>query len=857
MRLFKRLSFVNISAALIFCCFFNNLAAQTTNEQITERTSQLEALISSAEGQGIDVKKEKMTLRTAEIFIEFAAWDENNVSINKSYFEMVSGNYMANAQLYAQELPELIRTNIVLILDEAIERLNLLLDGVITRRPVPEIDWDEVSLNGDVIQIGSHPVFISDYTWKPQIPLLTEFYGDMDGFNLRPGMVQNAQGNVSPAIISELESKLDENIGYVFFNNGNVPQWAEDLYGPGFKMREHTYIQYDIDNPGARELWGHLLEATVPLMAGKKYSELGYMLVNEPHFYTTKDVWATGPVSDYTIEKFKIWLSQKHGSISDLNQLWGSSFSDFNQVTIEIPINANLQGTPKWYDWVTFNNYRVTEWYKWKKSEVQKHDPEGKIHLKIMPNLWTENSRNHGIDFEALTEISEISGNDAGAENSYLWGGPKPWEDHYSWDWREVCMSYDFMKSVNPGNIIYNTETHFLSKVAFRDRNLDPDYVRAVFWTAHVHGLNANLIWVWGRNTNGSVQNRVGKGYAGSLIQQPRVVNEIQATQMDLNSFAEEITAFQRQKKPIRIFYSETSATNKPEHMDDVFEIYESLFFDGIPIGFASRNILNNQDHASWEVVLVHKTQFVTQDELDALQAYLDNGGTVIIDNVSLGKNEYGSPLNSLVAGEGTLIQVNSLNDMRDEALGLITPTGYMPEIEIIETNTGGHKGCNWRAVKNDEGNTVLSVINNGKTDASLEIRLKNALIGTSCIDLLTGVPVTNKPILKPYEVYFVEVIDEESTVSTADFPIQNNSRDEKIATLYPNPTSGKFSIKMNEFHNQIHMSIMTLSGEKIFSRRFLATREISHSLENNPAGVYIINLITDKGSHSFIQLKR
>jgi beta-galactosidase len=761
MKLYEQMCFLNFFTILIIYCSFNTITAQAPEEHITDRINQVELLISQLENDSIEVLKERMTLKTAELFIKFANWDENNVGINKEFFELVPFDFRDNSQQYAQELPDLIRRNIVIMLDEAISTLNLLIDGEITRKPIPDIDWTKVALEGDMLKFNNRPVFLADYIWKPGDPELLEFYGNGGSFYIDLNRVQNNHGNIDPLVLHELETKPDGTIGFIFFGNKTVPQWAEDEYGPGFRMREDTYIGYDIDNPGAKEMWTFLIEATVPLMAGKKYRELGYMLVNEPHFYTTKDVWATGPVSDYTIEKFKTWLSNKHESISDLNQLWGTSFANFNNVTIEIPINGNLQGTPRWYDWVTFNNYRVTEWYKWKKSEILKHDPDGKIHLKVMPNLWTENRRNHGIDFEALTELSGISGNDAGAENSYMWGGPKPWEKHYSWEWRELIMSYDFQKSISPDNIIYNTETHFLSKVPFRDRNLDPDYVRTTFWTAHKHGLNANQIWVWGRNADGSVQNRVGRGYAGSLIQQPRVVNEIHSTQMDLNSFAEEITAFQRQKKPIRIFYSETSATNKPEHMDDVFELYESLFFEGIPLGFATRNILNNQDHSNWEVVLVHKTHFITQEELDALQAYLDNGGTIIMDNVSLMYNEYGDPLPSLSEADGTLIQVYSLVNMRDEALGLISQTEYMPEIEIIETNTGGHKGCNWRAIRNEDGNLILSIVNMGKTTASLEINLKNARIGTACRDLLKDIPVTNTPELKPYEVFFVEITDD------------------------------------------------------------------------------------------------
>jgi hypothetical protein len=847
-----QLYFLSILAILFFCCSFSSINAQTLEEQITDKINQLELLLPDAEGKGIDIRKEKMTIRTAEVFVKYANWDENNVAINKDYFNLVSG-FQDEAQKLAEELPELIRSNIVKMLDDAIVNLNLLIDGEINREPIPDIDWTQVTHEGDQLQYNGRPVFLADYTWKPSIPELTEFHGNEDGYYFDPNRVQNAQGDIAPYVISQLESKPDGSLGFIFLGNKSVPQWAEDEYGPGFKMREDTYTGYDIDNPGAREIMQYLFEGTVPLMAGKKYSELGYMLCNEPHFYTTKDAWATGPVSEYTKEKFRTWLSNKHESISDLNQLWETSFATFNDVTIEIPIDANLQGTPIWYDWVIFNNFRVTEWYKFLKSELQKHDPNAKVHLKIMPNLWSDNKRNHGIDFEALTAMSEISGNDAGAENSYMWGGPKDWEDHYSWDWRELCMSYDFMKSVSPDNIIHNSELHFLSKVPFRDLHMDPAYARTTFWMAHTLGLNASQIWVWARNEDGSIDGKVGKGYAGTLNQQPRIVNEIHSTMMDLNSYAEEITAMQQQKKPIRVFYSETSATNKATHMDDVFELYESLFFDGIPIGFATRNILNNQDNSNWDVVLVHKTQYITEDELNALQTYLDNGGTVLIYDVSLSGNEYGNTLPSLTQGAGSLIKVNSFDQIREEALNIMDQKDHFPEIEVAETNTGGHKGCVWKVVKNEDGNNVLSVVNLGKTEASLKIQLKNAQIGTACKDLLKGIPVTNSPKLKPYEVYFVEITDDEGISGI----FETETPADDIAIIYPNPSEGEFAINLHNFHDQIDMTISDLSGKKIYNKRFFATSRIFHNIGSSPDGSYIINLTTKNASQSFILIKK
>ena len=82
--------------------------------------------------------------------------------------------------------------------------------------------------------------------------------------------------------------------------------------------------------------------------------------------------------------------------------------------------------------------------------------------------------------------------------------------------------------------------------------------------------------------------------------------------------------------------------------MDDVFALYESLFFEGMPIGFATDDIIKKQNNNDWKVTLISKTPFVTKEELSAIQEYLNKGGTVIMDTESLRKNEYGQELKKL-----------------------------------------------------------------------------------------------------------------------------------------------------------------------------------------------------------------
>lgn len=740
---------------------FTALNAQSLEEIAKTKITTLETLIEQAQDKGIDTQREEMTVRTAEVFLNFANWDEQNKAINTTYFKKAQ-RYKKDAAEWAEKLPEFERSEIILMLDEATTRLSQLNNGTITRKVSPRIDWSKVTHDGDHLSFDGRPVFLADYSWKPETPELQEFFGQQDGFFLTPPFVTKADGTINPRIIKELENKKDGTIGFIFMNHKNSPQWASDKFGEGFKMREDTYTAYDIDNPGAREMYGTLLDKTVPYMAGKKYSELGYMLCNEPHFYTTTKAekldWASGGVSNYTIVKFQTWLEAKHGNVKTLNQYWGTNFKKFSKVSIEIPIDIALQGTPMWYDWLSFNQDRVSEWYTFLKSKVQEHDPTAKVHLKIMPNLWSDNKRGHGIDLENLTKLSGIIGNDAGSENNHMWGKEEEWEQRYSYNWREMCMGYDFMKSVSPEKIIYNTELHFLSTVKSRDLYQKPTYVRNTFWLAHTHGMNASQTWFWPRNADGSVSKKAGKGYAGSNCQQPRVINEVHATMMDLNSYSEEITAMQQQRKPLRVFYSKTSAITKPKHMDDVFELYESLFFEGMPIGFATKDILNQQDNSLWNAVIISKTEYVTQAELESLQNYLNNGGTVIMDKVSLTKNEYGQALQALNEGKGSLIVLNTTEEVTNHALAFANEKRLLPKLVLEEKNEIGAKGVTWKVVKNKAGNNVISIVNLGKTAATITITKRYTKDKISCTDLLTGLHLDNTKTLAPDEVLFVEV---------------------------------------------------------------------------------------------------
>jgi beta-galactosidase len=741
---------------IVFSAFISTNGTAQLENIAQSKIKTLNALIKQSEKKGIDVTKEKMTVRTAEVFLEYANWDEKNVEENIDYFNKTRA-FKEQAQKYAKELPNYERQEVIVMLEEAINNIKLVNSGTIIRKPVPKIDWSNLTIQGNQIINNGKPVFLSDYTWKPHTKALTEYFGNLDGVFFTPSYVTNEKGAMKLNILNAIKNKPDGNFGTVFLNHKGVPKWAKETY-PDIEIGKRLYTEYDIDNPGARFIQSSILSKAAPYMADKKYSELGYLLTNEPHWNTVADTWATGTVSKYTKEKFKTWLSKKHAAIKDLNALWNSDFISFENITIEIPMQGNLRGTPIWYDWMAFNMDRVTEWFTFLQDEIHKHDPNANTHIKVMPNLWSENKVDHGLDFEALVNLTTVIGNDAGSHNSLMWGKKEDWEDHYSFSWREMCMSYDFFKSVAPNKINYNSEVHYLSTVRFRDLYLKPSYARSVYWLAHLQGMNAGQTWFWPRLEDGSIKKGAGNGYAGSNNQQPRIINEVASTMMDLNANSEDITALQNLEKPLRVFYSKTSAINKTGHMDDQFNLYKSLYFEGTPLGFATQGIIESQDNNLWEAILVYENEFVTDLEFNSLQTYLNNGGTVIIDEISLTKNEYGLNRNEVLNnGKGRLIAASSLEDMSKKALNLVKASNKFPEISLKEINDLNIKGCVWKAYTDKKGRHVITIVNIGKSEATITLGLKDKA-SVACTNLLNGQQSGAAFKMAPEDVLLLEV---------------------------------------------------------------------------------------------------
>lgn len=774
----------------------DGVAASADNPCVQEALTKLDVLevrMEEARAKNIDVTREETTVWFAKEFLKFADWDEDHQDAVAYLFEQY-GPYKEDKDKLAAEIPDFQRKMVVKILNDGIAELSSVISGEIQRRPVNKVDWQNIEVGDNMLLSNGKPIFLYDYFSKSVGRPLT----DTNVYNDHLGAIFHGGENLYPVehdrainsfllkedrtfdqeLLREVTEISDTNVGFLIYWNQGIPEWVEKLE-PEVRKGRSTFTGFDIDNPLVREVWGTIARETGSLTRGKKVTQLGYILANEPHWHSIASGWTkrTGEmqqISSYTLNRFREWLRKKYdGDLDRLNKNWGARFTSFDAVEIEIPISAQTRGTPMFYDWVRYSMDRAINWYTFVQGELQKGNPDADTHIKHSTHLYTDNNRAHGIDLEALTQLTSMIGDDAKAWESRrrVSTEPEAWEEHYAYFWEELSMSYDFMESVSPGKIHVNSESHFLSSSHWRRLDTSVEYVESVYWLATLQGMDANMAWFWARDPDGSPEDRLegelnfadlalAGSFAGSNNQQPHIANAYTQVMYDLNSFSEEIVALRNQRRPLRLFHSETSAINKEFHMTEQFSLYEKLFFEGVPVGFATENIIKQQDNQSWDAILVYRTQFVTEAELGALQSWLDQGGTLIIDReTSLSKNEYGQPHGkSLNQGKGNLIVLKgseSTAQIRDFALAEISSS--RPNITLTQDNGSDHKGCRWLAVNQDDGSYLVSILNIGKNNAKLKLGLKD---GTriSVTDLFTGNSVDPEFDLNSKGVSLLEV---------------------------------------------------------------------------------------------------
>ncbi|MEN6642108.1 MAG: beta-galactosidase trimerization domain-containing protein [Armatimonadia bacterium] len=156
---------------------------------------------------------------------------------------------------------------------------------------------------------------------------------------------------------------------------------------PGFQEQQAEYVktgdkQYlqrpvSLEDPELRQKQAEKIASTLKVL--NPFRPMGYCLGDElsTTYYVTPYDYDFSPVS---LQSFRTWLQTQYPDLAALNAEWETSFKSWDEV---MPLTAlEVKGRTNfapWADHRTYMEYAFSDYMKFVRNEIRKHDPEGRI----------------------------------------------------------------------------------------------------------------------------------------------------------------------------------------------------------------------------------------------------------------------------------------------------------------------------------------------------------------------------------------------------------------------------------------------------------------------------------------------
>ena len=371
---------------------------------------------------------------------------------------------------------------------------------------------------------------------------------------------------------------------------------------------------------------------------------------------------------EHTQEMFREWLIERHGSIEQINAVWGTDYKSISEV--RTPHHENWDGNrARWYDFADFNQQRFTEHHVWAKSQVRQVDPVTPVTVGGIYYAFSARQGLLGVDNEAwIDEMSEAAEAEAGGSGT---------------------MPTDFLSAVCDG----------------RKPIIDLEYHSDIFnWWGHfLHGYGILAMWYWpGAEATDMLETSVPHSPSIPLTE----VEKLVVNALDIQRLSEEIIQFPQARSPFALLYSRSSLLQAPPDTERTVPYsaeLERLYSATKPLDagrtfiterdlaqgqarapvakaagtepLAGRGLEQGQEQAPAErggrfrVIALPSVTYLAPEAFAELRTFAENGGTLLVLGDSLRADQYARPAEYL-AQLGLAIS----GSLDDEGRGEDTP---------------------------------------------------------------------------------------------------------------------------------------------------------------------------------------
>lgn len=742
-------------------------------QQVKDKRALLDQKVEEAKAAGVSVDYAQVSQTTIRLFSEvFAPWDRANPEVVKQMYDAV---YFGRFDPVGPEgLPFDELVDCLDVADAAIAQLQQQIDGEINLQSPPDFAQSTLKLNGTHYQLNGNKVFASKFFWQPNEEDVMQAYGRSgEGYlSVQHLETETKIKNWSKSSLrNNIQTQANQNRSPIQFFLGHIVPpsfWLRQDYPEAFEG-SRIFTDYDIDNPNTKLWLSHLFsEQLTSAIEPLGDTERVHMIANEPMFSIREGgVESSRGVSDYTMDKYQDWLTEKYATISNLNAVYGTSFTSFAEVksTYTIPLPLSYQGGPVWYDWNKFNLDRGNEWFQFLHDGIHAVDPYAKTHVKVMGERSIHTPyQDEGLDFEFITNLVDMPGSDAQMSSFAAdWDlrHEQGWRERYSLEWRAQSIMLDFMKSIAPNKHMYDSEWHNLSGSRWRDFHMSPEYVRATFYLGITHGLGSVTTWVWNRKADGAIDPRAD--FIGTSVTQPIQLDAYGRAWKEINAHGNVALSLTPTQRHFMVYYNKDAAIQDSEYTFHMSQMYEALKLMNVAVGFVTPSTLGTLDKSS-QVLFVSPTQYIADAELTALQSFAQAGGKIVMLNHeqydNFAKTEVG--VSRLSGTEVSTFYATKLDEvlpmMKDFEANLSSIKPHQ-DITVSATDASQNSvyGVLLNQTKQADGTINISLINTSQETAYVSL---HSTLGypSDLLDLITSNNLPLPIVMPPMDVKLINL---------------------------------------------------------------------------------------------------
>ena len=395
---------------------------------------------------------------------------------------------------------------------------------------------------------------------------------------------------------------------------------------------------------------------------------------------------------DLCLNGFRTWLSNRYGTIDELNRAWWSAFwnqtySSWSQID---PRAYGLDGLM--IDWFRYSSDRVVDFFRWEAEPLRELNAD----IPITTNLM---GFHLGVDYHALAKCVDVVSNDSypgyHADNQDLFRAAAT--QSLQFDLMRCLKGYPMpwvlMESCIDGRSLW-LNTHLKA----------PGLHHLEMLQALAHGSNGNLYFQW-RQNRGGVEKYHGAVVHHAHPEETRSFREVTALSARYARLSEITNSLNPSRVALLLDWEARwayhSALGMPDFRNDCALTNEAVahYLPFWSRGICVDVISSDVDFSGYAVVIAPKL-FMLKPGLSArLQEYVRNGGTLVFTHFGGLVNETGLCFMDGAPGDGLESLCGVFVDESDELTRTTTSIG----ITAVAGNELGVSG-NWRTT------TVYSV---------------------------------------------------------------------------------------------------------------------------------------------------